>query len=130
LLAEQLAECGRIDQARKTIGQALAIVERNGERWYEAELHRCEGMLQVKLGDDDKAERAYMRALEVSRAQTARTLELRAATSLARLWQKHSRAAEAAQLLSETCAWFDEGVDTLDVIDARSVLAACRKPGA
>jgi DNA-binding SARP family transcriptional activator/predicted ATPase len=129
LLAEQLANLGRINQARKTIAQALAIVERNGERWYEAELYRCEGMLQVKLGDDAKAERAFARALEVSRAQTARTLELRAATSLARLWQQHSRAADAVELLSETCAWFDEGVETPDVIDARSVLAACREPG-
>jgi predicted ATPase len=130
LLAEQLAELGRINQAQKTIAQALAIVERNGERWYEAELHRCEGMLQVRLGDDAKAERAFMRALEVSRVQTARTLELRAATSLARLWQQHSRLADAVELLGETCAWFDEGVDTLDLIDARSVLAACREPGA
>jgi DNA-binding SARP family transcriptional activator/predicted ATPase len=126
LLAEQLAELGRIDQARKAIAQAFTIVERNGERWYEAELHRSEGVLELKLGDDAKAERAFMRALDVSRAQTARTLELRAATSLARLWRRRSRAADAVELLSETSAWFDEGVDTLDLIDARSVLAACR----
>jgi predicted ATPase len=129
LLAEQLAELGRIDQARRTVAQALTIVERDGERWYEAELHRCEGMLQEKLGDHAKAEGAYLRALQVSRTQTARTLELRAATSLARLW-RHSRVADAIELLSETCAWFDEGVDTPDLMDARSVLTACRQTGA
>ena len=130
LLAEQLSELGRIDQARKTIAQALTIVERNGERWYEAELHRCEGLLQVKLGDHAGAERVFMHALEVSRAQTARTLELRAATSLARLWQQDSRRMDAIELLEESCAWFDGGVDTLDLIDARSVLAACRETDA
>jgi predicted ATPase len=123
-LAEQLASFGRIEQAVETIADALSTVERTGDRWYESELHRRAGILWLKRADDDQAEQAFGRALAISRAQNARRFELRAATALARLRIQQSRLLEAEELLAPTCAWFDGSLETLDLIDARSVLAA------
>jgi len=126
LLTEQLVKLGQIDQASKVISEAFTAVERTGERWYEAEVHRRAGIVQLRRGADRDAGHGLERALQVSRAQAARTLELRAATSLARLLQQQQRTAQAIRLVGESCAWFDGSIDTPDLIAARSVLAACQ----
>jgi predicted ATPase len=105
------------------VSEALAAVERTGERWYEAELYRCRGALLLRRDDDVEAEVALRRALGIARYQAAKTIELRVATSLARLWQCQASYADARQLLEETCAWFGDGVATPDLTDARALLA-------
>jgi predicted ATPase len=104
--------------------QALDIVDRSGERFHEAELHRLQGQLLAREGTADESEIAacYQRALEVARRQQARSVELRAATSLARLWEKQGKRASARRFLSETYGWFGEGFDTPDLSEARALL--------
>jgi hypothetical protein len=98
-----------------------------GERWYEAELLRCRGELLLSRDHAVEAETAFQRALGIARYQAAKAMELRVATSLARLWQRQARYADGRQLLEQTCAWFDDDLATSDLIDARSVLAVCRE---
>jgi predicted ATPase len=120
LLAEAHADAGRPDEARAVVAQALTT----GERLYEAELHRLDGELVLAGSPDatDEAERRFRTAVEVAAAQCARSLELRATTSLARLLASRGRAAEARSALSRVYAWFTEGFDTVDVMEARAVL--------
>ena len=94
-----------------------------------AEIHRLRGelLLQAAPGDSDAADRAeacFQQALAVAREQQAKSLELRAATSLARLWQTQGRRAEAHDLLAPIYGWFTEGFDTPDLQDAKALLAA------
>jgi len=120
LLAEVYAKAGDSAQGLALLDEALAAVDKNGGRWCEAELHRIWGELLVVRGED--AEAAFNRALAVARSQEAKSLELRAATSLARLWQRQARHAEARQMLAEIYGWFSEGFDTPDLRDARALL--------
>jgi predicted ATPase/DNA-binding SARP family transcriptional activator len=130
LLAQQYGKLGRVERGLTLISEALAAVERTGERWYEAELYRCKGTLLLMRGDDDEAEVALQRALGIARYQAAKAIELRVATSLARLWQAQARYADGRQLLEETCGWFVDGVATLDLTDARALLDTCREQSA
>ena len=102
----------------------MAIVESTGERYFEAELHRLQGelLLDRSPGDHGPAEGAFQKALSVARAQQAKSLELRAATSLARLWQTQGKDRAAKDLLGETYRWFTEGFDTPDLKDAKALL--------
>jgi predicted ATPase/type II secretory pathway predicted ATPase ExeA len=130
LLCETWLRAGRIEAAGKRLAEARAQVERSGECWWEAELHRLEGEILLAAADDgghdsergDRAEACFRSALEVARRQQARSLELRAALSLSCLWSQ-SRRAEAHQLLGEVLETFTEGHDTADLRAAREQMA-------
>jgi predicted ATPase len=124
LLADACARAGKVAEGLRLNDQALAWVERTGERFYEAELHRLRGDLLVQEGGADEAEveACYQQALEVARGQQARSLELRAAMALARLWQGQGRATEARELLAPIYDWFSEGFDTPDLQAAKALL--------
>jgi predicted ATPase len=100
------------------------LVERSGERWFEAELHRrkAEILLQLSNGNGVEADMCLRKAIAVAQEQGAKLWELRAATSLARLWCDQSRRAEAHDLLAPVYDWFTEGFDTADLKDARALL--------
>jgi len=100
----------------------VALVEDTGERYVEAEIRRSEGNLLLAENGSAEAETCYLKALEVARAQEARSLELRAATSLARLWGEQGRRAEARDLLAPVYGWFTEGFDTPDLKEAKTLL--------
>jgi predicted ATPase len=87
-----------------------------------AELHRLRGRLLAARGQHDEGEACFLRAIEVSRGQRAKTLELRAATSLARLWSDRGRNVEARDLLTPIYAWFTEGFETPDLREAKILL--------
>jgi len=107
-------------------------MEKTGERYYEAELHRQRGELlllrEAKSHPDQgsreqhEAETCFQHALDVARRQQAKSLELRAAMSLARLWQRQGKRAEAYNLIAPVYGWFSEGFDTADLIDAKALL--------
>ncbi len=122
LLAEQYRKAGDVEQGLPLLAEAIATVDKRGERWCEAELHRTNGELLLMRGEDAAAEDAFARALAIARSQDAKSLELRVATSLARLWLRQARHAEARQLLAEIFGWFTEGFDTRDLQDARALL--------
>jgi predicted ATPase len=131
LLAEVCGRVGRPEEGLAALAEALAAVEATGERWWEPELHRLRGALTLLVPEPDEAiaEACFRRALDVARWQHAKSLELRAAMSLSRLWQAQDRAeqtrrhmAEAHQLLAELCGWFTEGFDTPDLQQAQLMI--------
>lgn len=124
LEAEQCRLAGRFDEARGAVTAGLQHVEQFHEHYWEAELHRVRGELALAEPGEhaDIAEACFRRALEISRAQQARSLELRAATSLARLLQGQARIAEASALLQPLYLGFTEGLDTPDLLEARQLL--------
>jgi predicted ATPase len=105
-----------------SLAEALALVEQTDERYYEAELYRLKGELLLLQGDDAEAEASLEKAIQVAQRQQAKSWELRATVSLARLWQEQGRADEARQMLAEIYGWFTEGFDTLDPKEARALL--------
>jgi predicted ATPase len=123
-LARAYAEVGQFDDAWRCIGEAMAAVERTKEKWCEAELHRMAGEIALMSPERDvaKAEACFERALAVARAQQARSWELRAATSMARLLREQGKRDEARDLLAPVYGWFTEGFDTLDLKQARTLL--------
>ena len=124
LLAQVYGKAGRADEGLAAIDEALAAARAHNERWWDAELHRLRGELLLAQGAEAReVEAALLRALEIARTQQARSLELRAATDLARLWEAQGRAAEGRRMLEELCAWFTEGDETPDLQAARSFLA-------
>jgi predicted ATPase len=100
------------------------LVEEHEERWWEAEVYRLRGVLLLRqtVAQPEEAETWLQRALDVARRQESKSLELRAAMSLARLWQQQGRRAKAHQLLAEVYGWFTEGFDTADLQEARALL--------
>jgi predicted ATPase len=124
LLAGALHRSGRSEEGLQAIDEALAVVEETGERWWEADLHRLRGDLLLSLSTQNAAgaEAEYDTAAMTARRQGARMLELRAATSLARLWRARGGDAEARDLLAPVHAWFAEGLDTPDLRDAGALL--------
>jgi adenylate cyclase len=106
----------------EAVEEGLAVSNRNGEPFYDAELWRLKGELLTMQDKTSEAESCFQRAIEIARQQSARSLELRACTSLARLWQTQGKRAEARQVLSEIHAWFTEGFDTADLREATSLL--------
>jgi predicted ATPase len=122
-LANAHAQLGQIDDAWRCIDEAT-IMEASGERWYEAEVNRVAGEIALKAPKPDaaKAEAYFDRALSVARLQQAKSLELRATMSMARLWRDQGKRTEACELLAPVYGWFTEGFDTLDVQEAKALL--------
>jgi predicted ATPase len=121
LLSEAYGKAGQVDEGLAALAKALAMVEWSKERHYEAELYRLKGELLWRTEAKVEAESHFRQALELARNQQSKSLELRAAMSLGRLWQKHSKKAQARQRLAEICGWFNEGADTADLIEAKSL---------
>ena len=125
LIAEAELARGEVEAGLTLIDDALAQTEVHGERLYEAELHRIRGELQLAgaVPDPTGAEQSFERAIEVTRQQQARSWELRAASSLARLWQRQGRCEDARRLVAEATAGFPEGSDSGDLRAAKELLA-------
>jgi len=124
LLAEAYGKAGQIAGGLRTVAEALALIERTDIRHYEAELNRIEGELRRRLdaADAQQSEACFRRAIDIARAQQAKSLELRAARSLARLWGEQGRRVEARDLLAPVYGWFTEGFDTADLKEAKTLL--------
>src|SRR6185369_211831 len=122
-------EVGQREEGLSVLTEALAVVDRTGERVYEAELYRLKGELTLQpqvQGPrsivEAEAEECFLRAIEIARRQQAKSLELRAAMSLSRLWQQQSKKEGACQMLAEIYRWFTEGFETKDLQEARALL--------
>jgi predicted ATPase len=123
-LAKAYAELGEFDDARRCIGEAMTAIETTNERMWEADVHRIAGELAMKSPEPDaaKAQAYFERALAVARQQQAKSWELRAAMSLARLWRDQGKVSEARELLAPVYGWFTEGFDTRDLKEAKALL--------
>ena len=139
---------GQTEEGLQVLAEALDLVQKNGERFYEAELYRLKGELTLQSkacpeqsrrvqgpkskvqkslksglqGLESEAEACFLKAIEISRQQEAKSLELRAATSLSRLWQQQGKQKEARKMLAEIYGWFTEGFDTADLKEAKALL--------
>jgi predicted ATPase len=149
MLAEAYLKDGQVEEGLATVAEALAFVDRTEERFYEAELWRMKGMLTLQLKVEsgewkvEEAEACFLRAIEIAKRQQAKSLELRATMSLARLWQQQAleqrakseevragnaehetraKLADAHKLLSDVYNWFTEGFDTKDLQEAKTLL--------
>ena len=123
LLAEAQQAAGQLLEAQRTIATALALAAQTGQPYFDADLDRLDGDLLLATGGAaDEATARYHRALAIARDQGARSFELRAATSLARLWHDQGKPTEARELLAPLYAWFTEGFDTGDLIVAKALL--------
>ena len=123
-LAKAHAELGEFVDAWRCIGEATKAVETTKETWFEAELYRIAGEIALKSPQPDvaKAQAYFERALAVARKQQAKSLELRAAMSLARLWRSQGKVQQARELLAPVYGWFTEGFDTRDLKEAKALL--------
>jgi len=124
LLAEVCGHMGQADEGLSILDEARALAQKHGARYYEAELHRVRGelLLMRAMEPHAEAEACFQHALEVARRQQAKSLELRAAMSLSRLWQRQGKRDEARQPLAEVYGWFAEGFDTADLQEAKVLL--------
>ena len=124
-LAEAYWQAGQVQEGLTVLTEALTLVHTTEERWWEAELHRLQGELLLACSAEHTAaaEVCYQHALDMARCQQARSLELRAAMSLSRLWQRQGKREAAHQLLADVYQWFTEGFDTADLREARALLA-------
>jgi predicted ATPase len=142
LLAEAYGKAGQAEKGLTALTEALDLVNRTGERVYEAELYRLKGTLTLKqfgVGSSEfgvanpqpltpnpqaeaEAEACFLKAVAIARQQEAKSLELRAATSLAYLWQRQGKQHAARNTLSEIYSWFTEGFDTVDLREAKALL--------
>jgi predicted ATPase len=112
-----------VEEGLALIDKALETANRNEERCYEAEIHRLRGELLLQQGEaKTEAQHHYEQAIEVARRQSARSWELRATTSLCRLWQAQGRRKEARRKLAGIYGWFSEGFDTADLKEAKALL--------
>jgi predicted ATPase len=121
-LAEAHLRAGQLADALSALDQASETAAATGERHYQAEIYRLRGMVLAKTGEDAEGESWLQRAIDTARGQQAKSLELRAATSLAGLWVDQGRRVEAHDLLAPVYDWFAEGFDTADLKDARALL--------
>jgi class 3 adenylate cyclase/predicted ATPase len=126
LLAEACVQGGHVEEGLALLTEALAIVDRTGEGLYEAEVYRLRGVSLLRQDNPDATlvEACFQQALDVSRRQQAKSWELRAAMSLARLWQRQGKRTAARELLAPIYGWFTEGFDTVDLQEAKTLLAA------
>jgi hypothetical protein len=143
LLAEAYEKVGQLEKGNAALTKALAFVDKTGERVSEAELYRLRGELTLQkfkvssskfqvppspqsLAPSTQAEAeakaCFLKAIDIARQQQAKSWELRASTSLARLWQRQGKKAEAHKLLSDVYTWFTEGFDTKDLQEAKALL--------
>jgi predicted ATPase len=125
LLAEACGKANRVEEGLAVLDEALAAVHERGERFYEAELHRLKGelLLQRDGAEEPEVEASFQMSTAVARAQQARSLELRAALSLARLWAGRGEQRKAHDLLAPVYEWFTEGFGTSDLQEAKALLA-------
>jgi predicted ATPase len=122
LVAEVYLHAGQAEAGGHVLNEALRLVDSTGERWCAAELYRLKGECQQQAGVASEAN--FLQALQTARQQAAKAFELRAATSLYRLWQSQGRREEAQHLLAEIYSWFTEGFDTANLREARALLAS------
>ncbi len=140
LLAEAHGIARQPDEGLRELTEALALVDATGERWYEAELYRLKGQLRLKQSGvrgpesevpntqhlapnpQTEAEVCFLKAIDVAQRQRAKSLELRAVMSLARLWQQQGKREEARKMLAEIYGWFTAGFDTADLKEAKVLL--------
>ncbi len=129
-LAKAHAELGHFDDAWHCIGEAITAMEKSKESWWEAEVHRVAGEIALMSPDPDaaKAEAYFEQTLAVTRKQQAKSWELRAAMSLARLWRSQGKPQQARELLAPVYGWFTEGFDTLDLKEAEALLGELAQP--
>jgi class 3 adenylate cyclase/predicted ATPase len=131
MLAEVSAHLGHLEDGLQALAEAHTLVEQHEERWWDAEVSRLRGVLLLRQTGTPpaEAEACFQRALDVARRQEAKSLELRAAMSLSRLWQQQGKRAEARALLAPIYGWFTEGSDTADLQEARALLDALSEEG-
>jgi class 3 adenylate cyclase/predicted ATPase len=124
LLADVADRLGHTEDGLQALAEAHTLVEQHEERHWEAEIARLRGVLLLRQPGTPQAEAeaCFQRALDVARRQEAKSLELRAAMSLSRLWQQHGKRAEAYELLAPIYGWFTEGFDTADLQEAKALL--------
>ena len=124
LLAQMDAKAGHFDKALKHLRELAAESEADGQTWFDSEIYRAQGevLLTHPVRDVEAAEAAFIEATEIAQGQMARAFELRAATSLARLWRDQGKRTEAHDLLAPIYGWFTEGFDTPDLKDAKALL--------
>jgi predicted ATPase len=124
LLADVFAHLDHPEDGLQALAEAHTLVEQHDERWWEAEVYRLRGVLLLRQPGTPQAEAAtwLRRALDVARRQEAKSLELWAAMSLARLWQQQDKYAETDDLLAPIYGWFTEGFDTADLQEAKVLL--------
>jgi predicted ATPase len=124
LLGEGLKKVGRHDEALGALALGVAQAEQQGQHCYDAELHRLRAEILLDMDGNavEEAEALFGRSLEIARRQEAKTFELRAATSLARLWQRQGKRDAARALLAPLYAWFTEGFATRDLQAAQALL--------
>ena len=116
-------DSGFIEPALATIDQAQELAETTGHRVYLADVYRMKGEILAHAGaEHGDPEHYFLKAIELAQSQQAKSWELRAATSLARLWQSQGKLKEAHDLLAPAYEWFTEGFDTADLIDAKALL--------
>jgi predicted ATPase len=136
-MAESYGKVGQIEDGLRALAEALAIVDQTGECVYESELHRLKGELTIQQANQKskvknqklliptphgEAEACFLKAIDIARRQSAKSLELRATMSLARLCQRQGKHHEAHRMLSEIYNWFTEGFDTKDLREAKTLL--------
>jgi predicted ATPase len=121
-LAEGLARHGDRPAGAAVVREGLKIADATGEHMWDAELHRINGMVLLAENRLDEAQASLQQAIRIAQAQQAKSLELRAAVSLARLWGEQGRRAEARDLLAPVYGWFTEGFDTADLKETKTLL--------
>jgi predicted ATPase len=123
-LASAYAEVSQFEEAWRCISEAMTAIETTKESWYEAEVDRVAGEVALMSPERDaaKAEAYFEQALAVARHQQAKSWELRASMSLARLWRDQGKPQQARELLAPVYGWFTEGFDTLDLKQAKTLL--------
>jgi predicted ATPase len=122
MLAGACGRLGKTTEGLSCLTEAEQLIETTNDAFHEAELHRVRGDLLNANGDVAGAERSYQHAIVVAKRQSAKTFELRASTSVARLWRDQGRREEARELLAPVYGWFTEGFDTLDLKEAKALL--------
>ena len=123
-LATSYASLGQLEDAWRCVGETMTAVATTKEKWFEAEANRIAGEIALLSPEPDaaKAQDYFERALAVAREQKAKSWELRAAMSLARLWRDQGKVREARELLAPVYGWFTEGFDTRDLKEAKVLL--------
>jgi predicted ATPase len=127
-LAKSYADLDQFDDASRSVDEAKSVIEGTKETWFEAHVHCIAGEIALKssLPDTAKAEAYFERALSVARQQQAKSWELRAAMSMARLWRDQGKPQQARELLAPIYGWFTEGFDTRDLKEAKGLLHELR----
>src|SRR4030095_16770836 len=128
ILAGVYTKVGQAEAGLSVVTEALALVHKNEEHYYDAELYRLRGelLLLQAIPDEWEAENSFQLALDIAHHQRAKLLELRAAIHLSRLWQQQGKREQARQVLTEIYGWFTEGFQTPDIQEARALLDALR----